>query len=79
MAKPVISGPSEPDTENPSASQVKLAARSSERYGLVRPVPLLADKKMLNGEPTAYVCRNYACQEPTSDAARLRDQLAQEA
>ncbi|MBI2818428.1 MAG: thioredoxin domain-containing protein [Acidobacteria bacterium] len=42
---------------------------------ITRCVPLLADKKMLDGKPTAYVCRNYACQAPATDVATLRQQL----
>ena len=42
-----------------------------------RRVPLLAEKKMLDGAPTAYVCRNYACQAPTADPAKLAEQLQQ--
>jgi uncharacterized protein YyaL (SSP411 family) len=38
-------------------------------------LPLLADKKMVDGKPTAYVCRNYACQSPTTDPRRLGEQL----
>jgi len=37
-------------------------------------VPLLADKEW-NGTPTAYVCRNYTCQPPTSDPQALRKLL----
>ena len=40
-------------------------------------VPLLTDKEW-TGAPTAYVCRNYACQLPTSDPVALRGQLEQE-
>ena len=29
-----------------------------------------------NGAPTAYVCQNFACQAPTTDAARVRQLLA---
>ncbi len=34
-------------------------------------LPLLADKAMLGGVPTAYVCRDRTCQEPTTHPARL--------
>ena len=35
------------------------------------------DFPMLNGKPTAYVCRNYACSLPTSDLEKLKELLAQ--
>ena len=30
---------------------------------------------MIDGAPTAYVCENYACQLPVTDAAALAAQL----
>ncbi|MBN2731218.1 MAG: thioredoxin domain-containing protein [Balneolaceae bacterium] len=33
--------------------------------------PFTAHQKMQNGKPTAYVCRNYSCEEPTNDAERM--------
>ena len=45
------------------------AARIAER------VPLLTGKQPLQGNPTAFVCRDYACQSPTTDPAALRAQL----
>jgi hypothetical protein len=38
-------------------------------------IPLLADRVMLGGRPTAYVCRDFACQLPVTDPDALRDQL----
>ncbi|MET8168413.1 thioredoxin domain-containing protein [Streptomyces sp. NPDC005329] len=37
--------------------------------------PLLADRPLSNGEPTAYVCRNFTCDAPTTDPERLRAAL----
>ena len=37
-------------------------------------IALLADRESRNG-PTAYVCHSYVCDEPVTDAARLRAQL----
>ncbi|WP_329220551.1 thioredoxin domain-containing protein [Streptomyces sp. NBC_01485] len=37
--------------------------------------PLLADRPLRNGEPTAYVCRNFTCDAPTTDPERLRTAL----
>jgi uncharacterized protein YyaL (SSP411 family) len=37
--------------------------------------PLLADRPLVAGEPTAYVCRNFTCDAPTTDPERLRTAL----
>ncbi|WP_314221228.1 thioredoxin domain-containing protein [Streptomyces zaehneri] len=38
--------------------------------------PLLADRPLIDGEPTAYVCRNFTCDAPTADPERLRAALS---
>jgi uncharacterized protein YyaL (SSP411 family) len=38
--------------------------------------PLRADRPMLNGRATAYVCRHSTCELPTADAETLATQLA---
>ncbi|GAA2242441.1 thioredoxin domain-containing protein [Streptomyces ruber] len=38
-------------------------------------LPLLADRPLVGGEPAAYVCRNFTCDAPTTDADRLRTVL----
>ena len=38
-------------------------------------VPLLADRPMLGGHPTAYVCRGFVCDRPVTDAGELVAQL----
>ncbi|MEX2255386.1 MAG: thioredoxin domain-containing protein [Acidimicrobiia bacterium] len=35
--------------------------------------PLLADRPLVDGKPTAYVCERYACQRPVTDPKSLRD------
>ena len=42
---------------------------------LAQRIPLLTGKQPVKGKPTAFVCRDYACQSPTSDPATLRAQL----
>ena len=36
--------------------------------GETRNVPLLENRSTLDGKPTAYVCENYVCNQPTTDA-----------
>jgi len=38
-------------------------------------IALLADRPTLDGRSTAYVCRNYTCQLPVTEAGELREQL----
>jgi uncharacterized protein YyaL (SSP411 family) len=38
--------------------------------------PLLADRPLVDGRPTAYVCQHFACRQPVTDAAALAAQLA---
>ncbi|MFC9645436.1 thioredoxin domain-containing protein [Streptomyces mirabilis] len=39
-------------------------------------LPLLADRSLVQGEPAAYVCRNFTCDAPTTDPDRLRTALS---
>jgi uncharacterized protein YyaL (SSP411 family) len=39
-------------------------------------VPLLVGRDQRDGTPTAYVCRGFACEQPVTDPADLRAQLA---
>ena len=39
-------------------------------------IPLLQDRGMIDGKPTAYVCQNYACQLPVTDEPALAAQLS---
>ena len=49
----------------------KIIAESSSKLD----IPLLKDKGPLGGKSTAYICKNYACQKPTTDDKILNDQL----
>ena len=40
-----------------------------------RQYPLIADRPMLNGQPTAYVCENYVCSLPVTSPRELAEQL----
>ena len=38
-------------------------------------LPLLKGREMVGGRPTAFVCENFVCQRPVTDASELRDLL----
>ena len=40
-----------------------------------QPIPLLENRPLLNGQPTAYVCEHYTCQQPVTDVSSLAAQL----
>ena len=44
-------------------------------WGPAGAVPLLDDRPLIDGRPTAYVCKRFACLEPVTDPARLATQL----
>ncbi|HYU54056.1 MAG TPA: hypothetical protein VEK37_13980, partial [Gemmatimonadaceae bacterium] len=38
-------------------------------------IKLLEDRPLVDGKPTAYVCRGYACDKPVTESEALSDQL----
>lgn len=53
-----------------------LMLRNPARPDDAVPSPLLADRPQIDGQATAYVCRNYACRQPVTTRAALAEQLA---
>ncbi len=47
--------------------------------GVASAIPLLEDRVRIRERPTAYVCRNFACNLPVTDPDALRDQLVESA
>jgi uncharacterized protein YyaL (SSP411 family) len=45
--------------------------------GAASAIPLLEARAQINGRPTAYVCRDFACRLPVTDPDALREQLAE--
>ena len=50
----------------------KILASSSTNMTL----PILEGKKMVNGKPAIYICKNYTCKEPIIDELVLKESLA---
>ena len=55
---------------------VILADGGDSQKTLTKLLPFLETIKPINGKATAYVCINYACQLPTSDASKFKELLA---
>ncbi|MGA3525931.1 thioredoxin domain-containing protein [Melissospora conviva] len=82
----LLSGPYEIAvvTEEPAADPLLLAAYKAAPPGAVivagapdRPgVPLLADRTMIDGASTAYVCRGFVCDRPVTTVEELVAQLS---
>jgi uncharacterized protein YyaL (SSP411 family) len=74
------------DSADPAALALRRAAATPYQPDLViAPLPpeagiaawpLFEAKTARDGQPTAYVCRGYACDEPTRDAERVQVQVA---
>ena len=72
-----------PSDERFTALAAELAPRYFPALALAGGVPgpatdgvgLMEDREARGGAPTAYVCRNYACDEPVTEPAALGDQL----
>jgi uncharacterized protein YyaL (SSP411 family) len=49
---------------------------ASKSSGNETAVPLLLDRPMRDGRPTAYVCQGFACRQPVTEPAELEAQLS---
>jgi uncharacterized protein YyaL (SSP411 family) len=56
-------------------NKVVALAEPEPHPALAERIPLLAGKTMVNGAATVYVCRDFACQAPTIEPARLKELL----
>jgi uncharacterized protein YyaL (SSP411 family) len=59
----------------PNRTLALLDPEDPERPALEEYIPLLASRAMVEGHPTAYVCRQFACKLPVTAADALREQL----
>ncbi|HEY3992002.1 MAG TPA: thioredoxin domain-containing protein [Ktedonobacteraceae bacterium] len=52
-----------------------LASAAPTNSAAAQTIPLLADRPLKDGQPSAYVCQNFACQAPVTTAEALADLL----
>ncbi|MFF0363736.1 thioredoxin domain-containing protein [Streptomyces fungicidicus] len=88
VAEALLDGPREvavvgPALDDPATAALHRTALLGTAPGAVVAVgtpesdefPLLADRPLVQGEPAAYVCRNFTCDAPTTDPTHLRTTL----
>ena len=56
----------------------KIVAGAPEGAAAASGIPLLAERRAIDGKPTAYLCRRYVCQLPVTAPADLARQLEAE-
>jgi hypothetical protein len=56
-----------------------VAAAHPDDKEAARIVPLLAERPQMDNRPTAYVCRNYVCEAPTTDPQQAQQMLMRRA
>ncbi|MGW1253885.1 thioredoxin domain-containing protein [Streptomyces sp. NPDC002513] len=89
VAEALLDGPREvaiagPALDDPATRTLHRTALLGTAPGVVVAVgtpesdefPLLADRVLADGAPTAYVCRNFTCDAPTTDPERLHRALS---
>ena len=53
------------------------SGNAADGVGSIAAVPLLQDRGLADGQATAYVCRDFACQAPVTKPAELQAELEQ--
>ena len=88
VAEALVDGPREVavvgPADDPATAELHRAALRATAPGAVvavgepdaNGVPLLADRPLRSGRPTAYVCRHFSCQAPVTEPAALAAQLS---
>ncbi|MGY4917846.1 thioredoxin domain-containing protein [Streptomyces sp. 900116325] len=83
VAEALLDGPREVAVTGPVGGELHRTALLGRAPGAVvaaggtggTEFPLLADRPMVDGAPTAYVCRHFVCAAPTTDAQELARKL----
>ncbi|MFD9502097.1 thioredoxin domain-containing protein [Streptomyces sp. NPDC060035] len=85
VAEALLDGPREVAVAGPVGGELHRTALLGRAPGAVvaagevadagTEFPLLVDRPLVGGVPTAYVCRHFVCDAPTTDAAELAGKL----
>ncbi|MEV0006698.1 thioredoxin domain-containing protein [Streptomyces sp. NPDC047973] len=85
VAEALLDGPREVAVAGPVGGELHRTAllgrapgavvAAGERADAGTEFPLLVDRPLVGGEPTAYVCRHFVCDAPTVDPAELAVKL----
>lgn len=85
VAEALLDGPREVAVAGPVGGELHRTALLGRAPGAVvaageaadagTEFPLLVDRPLVGGAPTAYVCRHFVCDAPTTDAAELAGKL----
>ncbi|MFC9214083.1 thioredoxin domain-containing protein [Streptomyces sp. NPDC057083] len=85
VAEALLDGPREVAVAGPVGGELHRTALLGRAPGAVvaageeadagTEFPLLVDRPLVGGEPTAYVCRHFVCDAPTTDAGELAAKL----
>ncbi|MGW0645295.1 MULTISPECIES: thioredoxin domain-containing protein [Streptomyces] len=85
VAEALLDGPREVAVAGPVGGELHRTAllgrapgavvAAGEGPGAGAEFPLLVDRPLMGGEPTAYVCRHFVCDAPTTDAGELAAKL----
>jgi uncharacterized protein len=74
----IVGDPAQPGTRDLVAAGFEQARRAGRNVVIAlsadpgaSAIPLLAGRTSIDGRPTAYLCRNFACRLPVTDAAAL--------
>jgi uncharacterized protein len=60
----------------PNKVLVQSSSTNAAASASAKAIPLLQDRTLIDNQPTAYVCENYACKQPVTRAEDLASQLA---
>ncbi|MET7629532.1 thioredoxin domain-containing protein [Streptomyces sp. NPDC005133] len=85
VAEALLDGPREVAVTGPVGGELHRTALLGRAPGAVvaagatggTEFPLLVDRPMVDGAPTAYVCRHFVCDAPTTDAQELARRLGE--